>query len=99
MESRSEPVSLDEDSKFFRTNDMGVAAYLKMLGHPAQQVGMQMRGKNHVCYWYFLVTEGLLRAVDGFIEGTALVSPKEYNKFYSIVKAEFFDARRRQVDV
>jgi hypothetical protein len=81
----------------FRTNDMGVAAYLKILGHHAQAVEMHSRGSEQVCYWYFLATEGLMRAVDEFIDGTARVSPKEYNKFYSIVKTEFFEARRQSV--
>ena len=74
---------------------MGIVAYLRLVGFDCQGVEMVPGSSNRrdVCYWYFFPSASLLAAVDDFIENRALVTPKEYNKIYGLVRTEFFEAK------
>jgi hypothetical protein len=76
----------------WKTNDLAMATYLKMMGHTPQRVGFEDRD----CWWFFLHIPALTQAVDDFLSGRALVTPQEYNKQFGITKREMADARSRR---
>lgn len=75
---------VEETPEILRTNDMAMATYLRLLGHPVQEVYWD----ESQCYWKFLINQNLLRAYEDFVSGKALVDPKEFSKTYSITKSE-----------
>ena len=77
-------IDIDE---FHRVNDMALVTFLKMRGHTVQDVVWN----GSTCYWLFRVTDGLLDLVDDFVEGRALVEPREYNRAFSDTKRELYD--------
>lgn len=72
----------------YRTSDMALASILKYAGFEAQEVVWA----DSTCYWYFRETEGLLKEVDKFAAGDALVEPKRYNQIFGKTKREFYDS-------
>ena len=75
--------------EFYRTNDMGMATFLKLEGHPCQE----MLWQGDVCYWVFRVTDALLDDTEDFLDGSARVEPKAYNKEFNLTKREFYDSK------
>lgn len=73
----------------YRSNDMGCVTFLNVQGHPSQRTEFE----GSTCYWIFLATAALLRDLEAYQEGTALVDPREYNKRYAEVKRQFFSAK------
>jgi hypothetical protein len=78
--------NLDMD-EFHKINDMAMVTFLKLRGHTAQDV--QWNGST--CFWVFRVTDSLLDLIDDFVDGKALVEPREYNRMFSDTKREFYD--------
>lgn len=72
----------------YRTSDMALASYLKHEGHDAQRVEWE----NDTCYWFFRDTPHLLKSVDTFAEGKAMIEPREYNRIFGKTKREFYDS-------
>lgn len=77
------------DTRSFRTDDMALATYLKLLGFNCDQVGWE----GDVCFWHFENGDELLRAVGGFHSGYAKVEVREYNREFSSTKREFYDSQ------
>jgi hypothetical protein len=80
--------SLDPE-KFYRTDDMAMATFLKMEGFTAQQVGWI----GDTCYWWFNDGDALADCIEVFHNGEASVEPREYSRVYGLSKAEFYDAK------
>lgn len=78
-----------DPEEFYRTNDMGMATFLKLEGNPCQD----LQWKGDTCYWIFRVTDALLESTEAFLEGTARVEPKAYNKEYNSTKREFYESK------
>lgn len=78
-----------DPEEFYRTNDMGMATFLKLEGHPCQD--LQWSGTT--CFWVFRVTDALLEATEDFLAGDARVEPKAYNKEYNATKREFYESK------
>lgn len=76
----------------FKTNDMAMATYLEMQGHPPQKV--EFEGQN--CYWSFLYIPSLVQEVEAFLSQSAMVTPQAYNRAFAAVKREMVDARARR---
>lgn len=75
----------------FRTDDMAMVTYLRILGHPVQDVFWV----DTVCYWRFLVSPSLLEAKEDFVRGLARVEPREFSKNYGTTKSELHHANPR----
>jgi len=73
--------------EFHRINDMAMVTFLKLKGHTPQDV--QWNGTT--CYWVFRVSDSVLDLIDDFVEGKALVEPREYNRAFSETKRQFYD--------
>lgn len=86
-QAATQEVVLDPE-EFYRTDNMGMASWLKMQGHTPQRV----RWEDQTCYWYFDKSDLLLGSVDAFLEGEARVEPKEYNRIFLLTKREFWDS-------
>ena len=72
-----------------RTSDAALAAYLKTIGsHP-----VQILWQAGTCYWFFLKTPEVVKAVDDFTSGHALVEPVLYNRYFGETKRELYDRR------
>lgn len=80
--------TLDE----YRTNDMAMATFLRVEGHPVQDV----QWKFDTCYWVFHSSETLGLDVSRFEGGTATVEPKAYSKKFQETKKEFYHSRPQQ---
>lgn len=80
--------ALDAEN-FYRTNDMAMATYLKMQGHPVQT----LMWEGDVCYWVFRVTDALLEETEVFLADEARVNPKLFNKEFFITKSQFYDSK------
>ena len=76
-------------SEYFRTNDMGMAAFLELSGHCHQSVEFS----GDTLFWLFLITPGLLKFTDMFANDKASVEPREYSKHYAEIRRSFFDAK------
>jgi hypothetical protein len=66
----------NEPSDFFRTNDIGLAAYLTMSGHTLQ--GDEWQGQT--CYWKFLLIPSVNELVELYLSRQALVEPVAYSR-------------------
>jgi hypothetical protein len=73
---------------FYKSREMPVVAYLRLIGFQVQQVGWN--GRN--CWWIFDKTDGLLEAMDQYAAGAARVEPREYNRCFETTRREFFDS-------
>ena len=89
MAQASADIDLED---FYRTNDMAMATYLKMQGHPVQT----LIWAHDVCFWVFRVTDALLEETEVFLEGGARVEPRAYNRTFSDTKREFYDSKDRR---
>lgn len=78
-----------DPEEFYRTNDMAMATYLKLEGHPSQTVLWH----GGTCYWVFRISDRLLDLADGFVGGDARVEPREYNRVFTQTKREFYDSK------
>jgi hypothetical protein len=74
---------------FYRSSDMAMVTYLKLNGHPVQQVLWM----GDTCTWVFRVTDPLLDATEDFLAYRARVEPREYNKKFNETRKEFFESR------
>ena len=74
---------------FYRSSDMAMVTYLKLCGHPVQQVLWM----GDTCTWVFRVTDPLLDATEDFLSHRALVEPREYNKKFNETRKEFFESK------
>jgi hypothetical protein len=73
---------MTDTAEFFRTNDMGLAAYLTLNGHDLQ--GEDWQGGT--CYWKFLLTPSVHERVEVWLAGEALVEPIAYNRAFNSIK-------------
>ena len=69
---------------FFKTNDMGLAAYLTMNGHSRQ--GHEWRERT--CFWKFLLIPSLNELVETWVSQQAQVEPIAYNRAFNEVKRD-----------
>lgn len=83
---------MNDDKLMYRTNDMGMAAFLQMQGHQVQDA--QVDGSGTV-YFFFFPTDHMLQQADAFLNGSALVEPKSYNREYGAIKSLFQQVRHR----
>jgi hypothetical protein len=81
-----EETALDPE-EFYRTNDMALVTYLKLMGHAVQA----WNWIGDTFYWYFDKGDALLGSVDDFLSDAARVNPREYNKMFNSTKREFYD--------
>lgn len=72
----------------FSTNDMAMATYLRMEGHPVQRC--EWPADEESCLWFFYATESLMISFNDFTGGTALVEPRRYNREFGATKREFY---------
>lgn len=86
----------DQEISSWRTNDMAMAAWLKMHGHTPQEVAFNDDSQPSNCYWIFLVTSSLVDLIDTFQSQEAWVRPQEYNKMYAQCKTEMYEARAKR---
>jgi len=68
-----------ESNDFFRTNDLGLAAYLTLNGHASQ--GEDWQGGT--CYWKFLLIPSINELVELYLSHQALVEPVAYNRAFN----------------
>jgi hypothetical protein len=78
--------------QLYRTNDMGMTAFLRLQGHSVQHAEAE---ENGTVYFHFFPTDTLLEHTDEFISGRATVEPKAYNREYGAVKSLFQTVRHR----
>ena len=83
----------DEDDDF-NTNDMGLAAYLVLLGYRC--IGTKWEGKS--CYWTFKELPGVTKAIDEWISHSVLVEPRAYNGKYKELKYQLMSVLRGSED-
>jgi hypothetical protein len=74
------------DSEVFRTNDMGMVAWLRYKGH---ETTAHARDDHGTCWWTFRYGQQLQLDANTFTGGEALVDPKLYNMFYARGKSDF----------
>lgn len=79
---------MSETPQFFKTNDMGLAAYLTMNGHSCQGTDWQEK----TCFWLFLLLPDLSRLVKLWTNRTASVEPVAYNVAFGAIKRELLVA-------
>lgn len=68
-----------DDDQFFKTNDLGLAAFLTMSDHPLQGEEWQAG----TCYWKFLLIPSINELVEQYISRKALVEPVAYNRAFN----------------
>lgn len=73
---------MTDSSELFRTNDMGMAAFLTLYGHGIQDTEWD----GGTCYWKFLLGNSLNELVETWLAGQALVEPIAYNRAFNILK-------------
>lgn len=73
-----------QEYKDYLTNDMGIVAFLRMSGHEPQHVEYD----GNVCRWRFLIVGDFMTKLEEFQTDTALVNPREYNKYFGLVKKD-----------
>jgi Domain of unknown function (DUF5659) len=73
----------------FRTNDMGLATYLKMCGCPLLKAEWQ----DLTCHWFFEQTDDLVESVTAWETERAQVNPKQFTRQYAKTKKEFYESR------
>lgn len=78
-----------DPGQHFKSDDMALVTYLKLVGHTPQGVGMEF----DTCYWYFIKTDSLLDDVQSFGAREARVEPREYSKFFATTRSELFQTR------
>lgn len=78
---------MEDYENFFRSDDMGMVTYLKLEGHTPQKIGYE----GESCFWWFMITDSLLAAIESFGAREAQVEPREYSKMYAATKREFYD--------
>lgn len=71
-------------SENYRTDDMGLVAYLRCEGF--MPCGGDWNGRDR--YWEFEVTDSLLEAANKFTTRGALVEPRRYNQEFAAVKRD-----------
>lgn len=69
-----------------RTDDVALAAYLKLKGHTAQEVWWN----QGVCYWQF--SNMAVSDASDFLKDTALVNPRDFTKYFGQAKREMYQA-------
>lgn len=72
----------------FRTDDLGLAAFLTLSGHTHQR--LQRRGRRTVI-WVFDRADGLADLVDNFRRGVAAVEPLAYQRVLTETRRDMFD--------
>jgi hypothetical protein len=83
-----------DPSEFYKTTDMGLAAYLRLCGATPQSILWVDRS----CYWIFRVSPTLLRQAELYLAGSAQVEPRTYNTLYGLTKKEFFRQKDGRTD-
>lgn len=81
-----------DPEEFYRTNDMAMATYLKLEGHPCQGLVWN----RNVCFWLFRVTDALLDATEDFLDRKARIEPRAYSKEFDVTRQEFFDSKENR---
>lgn len=77
--------------KNWKTDDMGLAAFLTLEGHEVQEMEWELDS----CYFVFHETEGLLTLLSKFVSGDACVEPRRYNMNFASLKKKMFASRKR----
>lgn len=72
----------NEPTECFKTNDLGMAAYLTMSGHALQ--GEDWQGGT--CFWKFLLIPSVSELVELYLSHQALVEPVAYNRAFNHLK-------------
>jgi hypothetical protein len=87
---------VDENSKYDRvhTDDMALAAYLKLKGHTPLEVWYD--ANTYVCHWKF--NEFAVEDSADFLEDRARVNPRDYTKYFGYARREMFDAKDQVID-
>lgn len=78
-----------DPERFYRTDDMAMATFLRMEGFTAQQVGWI----GETCYWWFSSGDNLVDCVEAFLNGEASIEPREYSRQFALSKREFYDKK------
>lgn len=68
-----------ESDTHFKTNDLGLAAYLTLMGHNVQGEEWQ----EGTCYWKFLLIPSVNELVELYLSHQATVEPVAYNRAHN----------------
>jgi hypothetical protein len=79
----------------WRTNDLGIAAYLTLCDH--EIIDMQWRPPGN-CFFVFERTPELMVDVINYTGNIAQVNPKEFLDEYGRVKREMINSRPSEMD-
>lgn len=79
---------MTDTDQFFKTNDLGMAAYLTLNGHDVQ--GQDWQGGT--CYWVFLLTVSLNDLVELYLSHQAVVEPVAYNRAFNPLRKGLLSA-------
>lgn len=74
-------------SNTWRTDDMGLAAYLLL----ELKVEPTLRWEMESCYFEFVDTDDLLDAVQDFVSGDSRIEPRTYNMAFAKLKKAVFN--------
>lgn len=69
----------NESNECFKTNDLGLAAFLTLNHHSVQDVEWQ----GSTCYWKFLLIPSLNDLVELYASHSAVVEPIAYNRAFN----------------
>lgn len=86
---------VDENTKYdtVRTDDMALAAYLKLMGHTPDNVHYDREADS--CRWTF--NEFAVEDAADFLEDAARVNPRDYTKAFGAAKREMYQAKNKSV--
>jgi Domain of unknown function (DUF5659) len=79
---------MDTDETF-RTNDMGMATFLRAEGHEV----IEVLWESGTCYWRFAISGNLVQLVEDFQADRARVNPKQFTRNFSKTKHEMYTSR------
>ncbi len=85
---------MQEELPGVKTDDMGLAAYLRLMGHTPE--ACYWEDDLQTCYWLF--GEEAEEDARLFINDTASVSPREYNRAFAQAKREFWNKKKEKMD-
>lgn len=74
-------------TEFYRSSDMALVAFLRVIGHTQQSLDWE----GGTAFWVFRHSDSLMSDVDSFYADTALVNPREFNSKFAVVKREFYN--------
>lgn len=74
-------------SNTWRTDDMGLAAYLLL----ELKVEPTLQWEMESCYFEFVDTDDLLDAVQDFVSGDSRIEPRTYNMAFAKLKKAVFN--------